>query len=284
MTHAVFGHPVAHSLSPRIHAAFAAQLGIPMRYGAIDAPPDTFAEALAAFAGAGGRGANVTLPHKQAALALCTTTTARARRAGAVNTLVRIDDGWHGDITDGSGLLRDLARHRIGLPGRNVLILGAGGAARGIAGPLLDAGIASLAIANRTRATAAALANAMADARARPLDIDALGMSGAFDIVINATSATRTTTLPAWPATVVHAGTACLDLGYGDAATAFLAWSRTAGAAAAIDGLGMLVEQAAESFSAWHGAWPDAEAVLHMLGTRRDTSGFPDRDPLRRDE
>lgn len=268
LTHAVFGHPVAHSLSPRIHAAFAAQCGIELRYGAIDAAPGAFADALAAFAADGGRGANVTLPHKPAALALCTTATPRARRAGAVNTLVRIGDGWHGDVTDGSGLLRDLARHAVALDGMHVLLLGAGGAARGIAGPLLDAGIASLAIANRTRAAADALAAALDDDRAHALDVAALPAQRAFDVIVNATSAARGDVMPAWPASLVHPRSTCVDLGYGAAAGPFLAWSRAAGAHGCIDGLGMLVEQAAESFNLWHGTWPDAGAVLDMLRGR----------------
>lgn len=271
LTHAVFGHPVAHSLSPRIHAAFGAQCGIELHYGAIDATPDAFADALAAFARAGGRGANVTLPHKPAALALCTTATDRARRAGAVNTLVCIDGGWHGDVTDGSGLLRDLARHQVSLDGRRVLLLGAGGAARGIAGPLLDAGIASLSIANRTRAGADAIVHALHDARAQAIDAHALQHAGAFDVIVNATSAARGGDMPTWPAPLVHAGTACVDLGYGRTADPFLHWARASGAAQRIDGLGMLVEQAAESFALWHGTWPDTQRVLDILRAAVDS-------------
>lgn len=268
LTHAVFGHPVAHSLSPRIHAAFAAQCGIDMRYGAVDAAPEVFADAVASFAHDGGRGANVTLPHKPAALALCATATDRAYRAGAVNTLVRVDDHWHGDVTDGSGLLRDLARHQVQLDGARVLVLGAGGATRGIAGPLLDAGVASLLVANRTLATAQALCATLDDPRARACTLDAPTARGdvdAIDLLINATSAARGDAGFAWPVVPLHASSTCVDLGYGHAARTFLDWARAHGMRTRIDGLGMLVEQAAESFALWHGTWPDAQAVLAAL-------------------
>ena len=174
---AVFGHPVAHSRSPRIHAAFAAQAGIDLAYARIDAAPDRFAAALAAFAREGGRGANVTLPHKAAALALCATLAPRALRAGAVNTLLRIDDDdddgaagaarWHGDNTDGAGLVRDLQdRHGVRLAGLHVLLLGAGGAAAGVAPALLDAGVAGLSIANRGTERLQALVRHLDDRRA----------------------------------------------------------------------------------------------------------------------
>ena len=154
--YAVFGHPVAHSLSPRIHAAFAQQAGIALEYTAIDAAPHDFVAALDRFADDGGAGANVTLPLKEAAYALCSDTTERARRAGAVNTLIRNGDAWHGDNTDGVGLVRDLTeRHGLDLRSRRTLLLGAGGAARGVAPALLDAGIGDLFIVNRTPARAA---------------------------------------------------------------------------------------------------------------------------------
>ena len=269
--HAVFGHPVAHSLSPRIHAAFGRQAGLALRYEAIDAEPAGFAAALAAFAARGGSGANVTLPLKEAAFALCTDASARARRAGAVNTLVRHADGqWHGDNTDGSGLVRDLTeRHGLDLRERRTLLLGAGGAARGVAPALLDAGIGELTIANRTGARADALADALGDpARVHVRYLDDLAAQGEFDLVVNATSAARGGALPALPMALVGPRSAAVDLSYGEAAIPFLAWARAAGAHAAIDGLGMLVEQAAESFLLWHRVRPDTDAVYAELSGR----------------
>ena len=269
--HAVFGHPVAHSLSPRIHAAFGRQAGVALRYEPIDAEPAGFAAELAAFAARGGSGANVTLPLKEAAFALCTDASARARRAGAVNTLVRHADGqWHGDNTDGSGLVRDLTeRHGLDLRERRTLLLGAGGAARGVAPALLDAGIGELTIANRTGTRADALADALGDpARVHVRYLDDLVAQGEFDLVVNATSAARGGALPALPMALVGPRSAAVDLSYGEAAIPFLAWARAAGAQAAIDGLGMLVEQAAESFLLWHRVRPDTDAVYAELSGR----------------
>lgn len=264
---AVFGHPVAHSLSPRIHAAFAAQCGITLEYTAIDAPPEGFAQAVEAFARSGGVGANVTLPHKGTAAALCTQVSERARRAGAVNTLVRIDGAWHGDNTDGIGLVHDLCtRHGLDLHGRRTLLLGAGGAARGVAPALVDAGIGELVVANRTRSNADALVAELArGAAARACELAALASPDAFDLIVNATSAARAEGLPPLPASLAHASTVAVDLGYGAAATPFLQWARNAGIDARIDGLGMLVEQAAESFLRWHGVRPATDAVYAML-------------------
>ena len=267
---AVFGHPVAHSLSPRIHAAFAAQCGIELEYTAIDAPPAAFADALAAFAANGGLGANVTLPHKPAAYALCAQVSDRAHRAGAVNTLLRNGAAWHGDNTDGAGLVRDLhLRHRIELDGRRTLLLGAGGAARGVAPALLDAGIGELVIANRTAARADALVGALAaGGRARAASLDALAGEGAFDLLINATAAARADAMPMLPAALAGAGTVAVDLGYGASADAFLGWAARCGIDVRIDGLGMLIEQAAESFHLWHGVAPATDPVYALL--RRD--------------
>ena len=191
--YAVFGHPVVHSLSPRIHAAFGTQLGIPMQYAAIDASPEDFANALGAFAAGGGLGANVTLPHKERALALCTEASDRARRAGAANTLSRRNGQWHGDNTDGVGLVHDLTeRRRLDLRGRRVLMLGAGGAARGVSPALLDAGIGELWVVNRTAERADALADALGEpGRVHTRYWSDLGNLGAFDMIINATSAGR---------------------------------------------------------------------------------------------
>ena len=266
--YAVFGHPVAHSLSPRIHAAFARQSGIELDYVAIDAEPDRFEAALAAFADAGGQGANVTAPHKEAAFALAADASDRARRAGAANTLARRGDGWYADNTDGIGLVRDLTgrRHGLDLRERRTLLLGAGGAARGVAPALLEAGIGGLTVVNRTPARTDALADLLGEpGRVHPRYLEDLGTLGEFDLVVNATSATRGGTLPALPASLVGPRSAAVDLSYGEAAIPFLAWARANGARDAIDGLGMLVEQAAASFALWHGTEPDTDAVHAAL-------------------
>ncbi len=265
--HAVFGHPVAHSLSPRIHARFGKQAGIALDYVAIDTRPEDFAASLQRFGDDGGSGANVTLPLKEAAMALCTSIGDRARRAGVVNTLIRDGDGWRGDNTDGIGLMRDLTdRHSLDLRERRTLLLGAGGGARGIAPALLDAGIGALFIVNRNGARADALVDTLGlPKQVRSRYFDDLPALGEFDLIINATSAARHGGLPTLPTSLVGPRTACVDLSYGEAAIPFLAWARAAQAREAIDGLGMLVEQAAESFELWHGVRPhtgDAYAAL----------------------
>ncbi|WP_374502384.1 shikimate dehydrogenase [Pseudoxanthomonas sp.] len=269
--YAVFGHPVAHSLSPRIHAAFAQQTGIVLEYTAIDAAPHDFVAALDRFADDGGAGANVTLPLKEAAFAICAQTTDRARRAGAVNTLTRNEGQWHGDNTDGAGLVRDLTgRHGLDLRARRALLLGAGGAARGVAPALLDAGISELIIVNRTAERADALADALGEPdRAHSRYWRDLGDLGDFSLIVNATSASRQDqgafTLPFHLATP---RTLAVDLNYGEAAIPFLAWARAAGCHDAVDGLGMLVEQAAEAFEHWHGVRPDTDPVYAALRDR----------------
>jgi len=266
--YAVFGHPIAHSLSPRIHALFAAATGIALRYEAIDAPAESFAAALAAFAAANGRGANITLPLKQQALALCAQASDFARRAGAVNTLVPLADGrWRGDNTDGAGLVRDLTgRHALDLRGRRGLLLGAGGAARAVAFALLDAGVAELTIVNRT----AERADALADAIGQPTRAHArywadLADLGNFELIVNATSAGHGANALVLPFGLVARRALCYDLSYGAAAFSFLAWARAAQAGQAIDGLGMLIEQAAESFEIWHGVRPETDPVYAEL-------------------
>lgn len=270
--YAVFGHPVVHSLSPRIHAAFGTQLGIAMEYAAIDASPEDFASAIAAFAAAGGLGANVTLPHKERALALCAEASERARRAGAANTLTRRGDAWVGDNTDGIGLVHDLTeRRRLDLRGRRVLMVGAGGAARGVAPALLDAGIDELWIVNRTPARADALADAMGEpGRVHTRYWADLRNLGSFDMVVNATSAGRTGGALDLPFSLAGARTLAVDLSYGEAAGPFLAWAQAAGCPDRVDGLGMLVEQAAESFALWHGKRPDTDPVFESLSARAD--------------
>jgi len=272
--YAVFGQPVAHSQSPRIQAAFGQVQGIALDYRAIEASPQDFVAALDAFAAAGGVGANVTLPHKEAAFALCATTTSRAQRAGAVNTLLRKGERWHGDNTDGTGLVRDLTgRHGLDLRGRRVLLLGAGGAARGVAPALLDAGILELVVANRTPERADALVDAMSEpGRAISAYWEDLREQGDFELIINATSAGRNdAAVFNLPLSLVNSLTTAVDLNYGEVAIPFLAWARAAGCRNSFDGLGMLVEQAAESFRLWHGVRPDTEAVYAELRGHADT-------------
>lgn len=267
---AVIGHPVAHSLSPQIHAAFGRQAGIALTYAAIDADDDTFDATLAAFAAQGGAGANITMPHKERAAAACTQVSERARRAGAVNTLIRTPVGWDGDNTDGVGLVRDLTeRHGLDLRGRRTLLLGAGGAARGVAPSLLDAGVRDLFVVNRTPERADALADALGEpGRVHPRYIDDVGELGVFDLVINATSAAHGGGLPALPGGLFAPRGDAVDLSYGEAAIPFLAWARAAGAHRALDGLGMLIEQAAESFLRWHGVRPDTGDIYATLRQR----------------
>lgn len=272
-SYAVIGHPVAHSLSPAIHAAFAQQQGIDLEYRAIDAGLDGLEEALTRFAAQGGLGANITLPFKPAAAALCRALSERARRAGAANTLVREDGGWRGDNTDGAGLVRDLTeRHRLDLRARRTLMLGAGGGARGVAPALLDAGIGELVVVNRTPGRADALADALGDPqRVHSRYYEDLASLGEFDLVVNATSASLDGAFLSLPRSLVGRRTTTVDLSYADAAIGFLAWARAAGAHDVIDGLGMLVEQAAESFQLWHGVRPDTDPVYTMLRGRDRT-------------
>ena len=254
--YAVFGQPIAHSLSPRIHAAFAAQTGVALEYRAIEAGRGAFADALAAFARAGGVGANVTSPLKQDALALCRGASERARRCGSVNTLVREGDGWSGDSTDGVGLLRDLVDRQAFEPaGRRVLLLGAGGAARAAAFALVEAGVGELVLANRTHARAEALAEVVG-AGARATALDALARAGRFDLVLDASAAGHAGAAIDLPRQLFDRETLAYDLSYGAAAIGFLESARAAGAGRCVDGLGMLVEQAAEAFACWHGLRP----------------------------
>ena len=265
---AVFGHPIAHSLSPRIHARFAQLTGIRLHYSAIDAPPEMFAAQLIAFGAGGGRGANVTLPLKQSACALSAELSDFARRAGAVNTLTRLPDRrWRGDNTDGAGFVRDLTgRHGLDLRGRRSLLLGAGGAARAAAFALLDAGVGEVIIVNRTPEHADAVADAVGEPkRVYTRYWDDLSASGNFDLIVNATSAGHGGAGLTLPFGLVGSRTLCYDLSYGTAAFSFLAWARAARAAQALDGLGLLVEQAAESFVIWHGVRPDTDVVYDEL-------------------
>ncbi|MEO7326305.1 MAG: shikimate dehydrogenase [Dokdonella sp.] len=261
--YAVFGQPIAHSLSPSIHAAFGAQAGIAVDYRAIESSREEFAHELSDFARAGGRGANVTLPLKEDALAACAELSERARRCGSVNTLLRHGDLWRGDSTDGVGLLRDLgSRHSFDPRGKRILLLGAGGAARAAAFAFTDGGAGDLVIANRTHARAQALAAAIGDGtRVRSCDMSDLEASAAFDLIVNASAAGHAEEALGLPRTLVSPETLCYDLSYAKAARAFIDWANSARATRVSDGLGMLVEQAAESFMLWHGTRPDTAPV-----------------------
>ena len=263
--YAVVGNPIEHSKSPQIHAAFARQTGEPIVYERLYAPLDGFEHTVEAFARAGGVGCNVTMPFKQQAFALCSVLAPRAQLAGAVNTLSRRDDRWHGDNTDGPGLVRDLTCNLgVAVAGRTVLILGAGGAARGVLGPLLAQEPVRICVANRTVSRAEEIVclfehGGTLVARA-PHDID-----DAFDVVINATPWDGDTDVANWPAALFAPGALAYDMVYADQPTAFMRWARANGAQRAVDGLGMLVEQAAESFLIWRGVRPDTQAGLREL-------------------
>jgi shikimate dehydrogenase len=266
--YAVFGHPVAHSHSPWLHARFAELTGQRIVYEARDVPPGQFDAALADFVAAGGRGLNVTLPHKLAAVVAADRLTARAVRAGAVNTLSVSPEGLLGDNTDGAGLIADLERNLgLSLAGLAMLVVGAGGAARGVLPVLLDAHPARLAIANRSPAPAAELAARLA--AEGPVEALALPAAhGPWDLVINATSASLAGERPALPDDAVDGRSVCYDLVYAAGPTPFLRWAAARGAQRTADGSGMLVEQAAESFSLWRGVVPPTAPVLAELRKR----------------
>lgn len=262
--YAVVGNPIAHSKSPAIHAEFARQTGQDLEYTRLLAPIDGFASAVAAFRADRGRGLNVTLPFKGEAFQLAGKLSPRAQAARAVNTLRLDDDEIYGDNTDGVGLLRDVVdNHGFSLRGRRVLLLGAGGAARGVVGSLLEAEPAALVIANRTLDKAAAMA-AQFGGVVHAASYAALA-GERFDAIINATSASLAGQLPPLPAGVYAPGALAYDMMYGKGETPFLAAAREQGAALCVDGLGMLVEQAAESFFIWRGVRPATAPVLAAL-------------------
>ena len=260
--YAVFGNPIAHTLSPRIHAAFAAQTGQALTYEALLAPLDGFPEVVADFFRAGGQGANVTVPFKEQAHALCDRLSPRAEAAGAVNTLKFEGDAIFGDNTDGVGLVNDLTG-RLDLEGKRILLLGAGGAARGVVLPLLQRRPAELFLVNRTAARAEELATRFAAPGVlRGGGYEALE-GRQFDLVINATAASLSGDLPPLPAGVFAPGAQAYEMMYGRD-TPFLAYARGEGAQGS-DGLGMLVEQAAEAFFVWRGVRPHTAPVLALL-------------------
>jgi shikimate dehydrogenase len=262
----VFGNPIAHSRSPAIHAAFAAATGEDMHYEARLAPIDGFAAAVAEFVAGGGMGANVTVPFKEEAYRLSDRLSDRAARAGAVNTLVFGAGEIFGDNTDGAGLLRDITAN-LGFPlaGRRILLLGAGGAARGVIAPLLAGEPAALHIANRSADKALLLAESFFDIAPVVAGSFAELAGKSFDLVINATSASLSGESLPLPANLYAPGALAYDMMYGKGETPFLQLARCQGAARSADGLGMLVEQAAEAFFVWRGRRPQTAALLTEL-------------------
>jgi len=266
--YAVVGHPVRHSRSPMIHQLFARQTGQNISYETIDASAAEFEVAVRGFGAAGGKGLNITLPHKERAFELATDCSAPASRACAVNTLTFKTGGViRGDNTDGSGFLRDITVNQgQDVGGKRVLIFGAGGATRGILAPLLDAQPASIVLANRTVERAAALIGQFAS----PDELSSCALAdlpelGPFDIVVNATSAgVRGENLP-FPESCLASTSFCYDLAYGLGGTPFVTWARDHGAGAAVQGWGMLVEQAAESFQIWRGVRPETQPILAKM-------------------
>jgi shikimate dehydrogenase len=261
------GNPIAHSLSPRIHHLFAQQTGQSLSYEALLVEADSFPQAVAAFQKAGGKGLNVTVPFKQEAYEIADVLSPRAQRAGAVNTLSIGDDGkLCGDNTDGVGLVRDLTENlKLTLTGKQILLVGAGGAARGVLAPLLAQRPSRLFIGNRTPERAEQLAAAFTDlGDVAGCGFDALsGLS--FDIVINATAAGLQGDVPELPDSVIATHSCCYDMMYGSEPTAFVRHAQQRGAKSSFDGLGMLVEQAAESFLIWRGVLPDTRPVIEAL-------------------
>ena len=264
--YAVIGNPIAHSKSPLIHAAFARETGQDLDYGRILGDRDDFPGDVRRFQAAGGRGLNVTVPFKEAAFALADELGPAAASAGAVNTLTALADArLRGDNTDGVGLVRDLvANHGFESRGARVLLLGAGGAARGVLFPLLETGLASLILANRTAAKARELVAAVRDARVDGGGLEEL-RGRPFDLIINATAAGLDGAVPDLPTDCLAPGGWTYDMLYGDQPTPFCRWGQARGAAQALDGLGMLVEQAAESFWLWRQVRPSTAPVIQWL-------------------
>ena len=265
--YALMGHPVSHSWSPFIHGMFARATLQHMQYRLIDVAPEKFRSEAMQFFLDGGKGLNVTVPHKRAAAELVNELTPRAALASAVNTISLKGIGeLIGDNTDGAGLVIDLEQNLgLELADRRILLLGAGGATRGILGPLLERQPAEVVIANRTAARAAELVDDFAGiARLSSSGFDAIAGAG-FDLVINATAASLQGGLPELPPAIVGPATICYDLAYAKGETPFTRWARERGAAAAHKGWGMLVEQAAESFLIWRGVRPQTRQVLELL-------------------
>jgi len=269
--YAVMGNPIAHSKSPAIHAAFAEQTGQSIRYRAIQVDPGGFDQAVGNFFAAGGKGLNITVPFKQEAWKLANQLSGRARSAGAVNTLKPEENGQlYGDNTDGVGLVCDLKNNlTVTLAAKRILLIGAGGAARGVLSPLLDEKPATLVIANRTSSKARELADQINESQNTPGLLKGVGFNElgdtAFDIVINATAASLEGDLPPLPESCITNADIAYDMMYGKEPTPFLIWAQQNGAQQISDGLGMLVEQAAESFFIWRNVKPDTGPVIKQI-------------------
>ncbi|MBT8103738.1 MAG: shikimate dehydrogenase [Gammaproteobacteria bacterium] len=263
----VMGYPISHSRSPVIHRLFAMQTNQELQYELLQVSPEKLESAVRQFQRTGGKGLNITVPHKGEVTRLVDQLSERASTAGAVNTLIFKEGEIHGDNTDGFGLLRDLVVNlELSLEDTNILILGAGGATRGIVGPLLEMQPASVRIANRTLGKAQALADHFS--RSGPVTacrFNVIPVTESYDLIINATSAGIHGDTPPYPTAAVSDETVCYDLSYGLSPTPFSLWAREHGAAKAVMGWGMLVEQAAESFRLWRNVRPDtAEVLQHM--------------------
>lgn len=263
----VMGYPVSHSRSPVIHRLFAAQTDQELQYELLQVAPKQLDKAVQQFGRTGGKGLNITVPHKSEVVRLVSDMTDRARNAGAVNTLIFRDNEIYGDNTDGAGLMQDLQVNLgLTLEGANILILGAGGATRGIVAPLLEAKPASVIIANRSLSKASALANHFSvDGPVSACRFNDVRSVPEYDLIINATSAGLKGETPPYPEEAVHPQTLCYDLSYGLKTTPFSQWAAEQGATRSVMGWGMLVEQAAESFLLWRGVRPDTEPVLKQL-------------------
>ncbi|AXQ27221.1 shikimate dehydrogenase [Solimonas sp. K1W22B-7] len=263
--YAVIGFPVSHSKSPLIHARFARQTGQELGYEAIEIAPAALAERLAQMHAEGYRGCNATLPHKLVVAKLCEQVSERAQLAGAVNTLLRTDSGWRGDNSDGEGFIADLRNLGLAVAGRRVLLLGTGGAARGILKPLLDEKPAELVLSGRNPWKPEEIAEQFKP-HGRIVPRTHASLKGdLYDLVINATSVGHQGAAPRLPGQLLAPGGACYDLSYGPAHAPFAAWARSQGAALVADGLGMLVEQAAVSFELWRGVRPQTAGVVEEL-------------------
>lgn len=268
--YAVVGFPVAHSWSPFVHGLFAKQTGQSLTYSRLEVPPEALHDRVLEFFAHDGKGLNITVPHKQAACLIARERTPRAEMAGAVNTLALTSNGLLGDNTDGAGLVADLTRNlSFELRGTRVLLLGSGGAARGVLGPLLELDPEYVEVANRSEERAVELAHEFATLGSiHGCGFDSITGS-TFDLVLNATSASLQDTIPPIPPGVLGSTTLCYDMAYGKGDTAFTRWSKSAGAGRAETGWGMLVEQAAESFLLWRGIRPDTAPVIAAVkGTR----------------
>lgn len=273
--YAVMGNPVSHSQSPAIHALFATQTGQSMRYDPLLVEHSALVQAVSVFQQQGGRGLNITVPFKQEAWSLATQRSARAELAGAVNTLSFSDGHILGDNTDGAGLVQDLQRQLGSIEGKKILVLGAGGAVRGVLSPLLKQNPEHILVANRT----ASKADHLADLFSSLGSISSSGFealqTASFDLIINGTATSLQGDVPAITTATINSHTCVYDMMYAAQPTAFMQWASQAGAALCVDGLGMLVEQAAESFYLWRQIRPETDPVIKKIRAQMQTCSSP---------